>query len=82
VVCSGYLLADEHINKREVLSRIIGIDRDRDSGLGGEVLDGDAGGGIVRTVVGDSAAATNSCSSATGRVVSSYGVVVPETQKL
>jgi hypothetical protein len=43
VWCSGSLLADEHIHQREVLSRIIGIDRDGDSGLGGEVLDGDAG---------------------------------------
>jgi hypothetical protein len=43
VWCSGDLLADEHINQREVLSRIIGINRDGDGGLGGEVLDGDAG---------------------------------------
>ena len=54
--CSGDLLADEHINQREVLSRIIGIDGDRYGGLGCEVGDNDAGlggvcGALVRTNV-------------------------------
>jgi hypothetical protein len=47
VGCSGDLLADEHIHQREVLSRITGINRDGDGGLGGEVLDGVTGGGVL-----------------------------------
>jgi hypothetical protein len=41
--CSVYILADEHINQREVLSRIIGINGDLDLGLCGEVVDRNAG---------------------------------------
>jgi hypothetical protein len=49
---SGDLLADKHINQWEVLSRIIGIHRDRYSRLGGEVLDGDASfGGVCKIII-------------------------------